>query len=106
MSKENKLIAEFMGIEIITDDISYFDKSYKPLKKYHESWDCLMPVVEKIYVTQGVKIEWSLGHIKINCSLHGGFKGSGFCLPTKKSIDCWYLSVVEFIEWFNKHTRT
>ena len=45
---DNKLIAKFMGLEIITDGISWFDTSFKSLKKYHESWDALKPVIDKI----------------------------------------------------------
>lgn len=44
----NKLIAEFMGLEIITDGISWFDTNYKSLGNYDSSWDLLIPVVEKI----------------------------------------------------------
>lgn len=46
--ESNKLIAEFMGLEIITDGISWFDTSYKPLGKYNSSWDWLMPCIGKI----------------------------------------------------------
>lgn len=46
--KDNILISEFMGLKIINDSISYFDENYKPLKKYHENWNDLMNVVEKI----------------------------------------------------------
>ena len=47
----NKLIDEFMGLEIITDGISLFDTNYKALEKYNESWDSLMPVVELTGIT-------------------------------------------------------
>jgi hypothetical protein len=46
--EDDKLIAKFMGLEIITDSISWFDTSYKPLAKYSESWNHLMPVITKI----------------------------------------------------------
>ena len=44
----NKLIAEFMGLEIITDGISWFDTNYKSLGNYDSSWNLMMSVVEKI----------------------------------------------------------
>ena len=48
MQNENNIkIAEFMGKEIITDGISLFDVNYNPLPKYHESWDELIPVIQK-----------------------------------------------------------
>ena len=44
----NKLIAEFMGLEIITDGISWFDTNYKSLGNYDSDWNLLMSVVDKI----------------------------------------------------------
>jgi hypothetical protein len=92
---DNVLIAEFMGLTIITDGISLFDSDYKALKKYNESWDCLMPVVEKIIrtpspvknpadTTKSTKqheIQAYVGYVNI-----------------KKTHEC----VVEFIKWYNK----
>ncbi len=49
--ENNKLIAEFMGLELTTDGISdlYYtkDKRLKQIENYHTSWDWLMPVVSK-----------------------------------------------------------
>jgi hypothetical protein len=55
--KNNKLIAEFMDIEF--NKGTFYDMGYDVFSdgnlyrihelKYHESWDWLMPVVEKIY---------------------------------------------------------
>jgi len=56
--KDNKLIAEFMGLE--TSDGCYFEHLTKEgnrelihhiLLKYHTSWDWLMPVVHNIKET-------------------------------------------------------
>tara|TARA_Y100001973_G_scaffold97923_1_gene154743 strand:+ start:638 stop:865 length:228 start_codon:yes stop_codon:yes gene_type:complete len=44
--KDNKLIAEFMGAE---PDKKTFFRTGEEVYFYHTSWDCLMPVVEKIY---------------------------------------------------------
>ena len=53
MKTENKLIAEFMGMEESNGE--YYKRIYNtgdwiPLNelKFHTSWDWLMPVVEKI----------------------------------------------------------
>ena len=55
--KSNKLIAEFMGVNIITIDdvrknknpyISSADGYLEDDLEYHKSWAWLMPVVEKI----------------------------------------------------------
>ena len=45
MEKNNKLIAEFMGVDQV--DIDYAFNEHGQLK-YHLSWDWLMPVVQKI----------------------------------------------------------
>jgi len=49
MEKNNKLIAEFMGVET-TDGLVFQDNNtheFHPIK-YHTSWDWLMPVLKKI----------------------------------------------------------
>jgi len=57
MKANNKLIAEFMGVNLITIDdiranknphISSADGYTKEDLQYHTSWDWLMPVVQKI----------------------------------------------------------
>ena len=45
MEKNNRLIAEFMGVDQV--DIDYAFNEHGQLK-YHLSWDWLMPVVQKI----------------------------------------------------------
>jgi len=47
-TEKNIMIAEYMNKEIITDGISLFDTDYKPLPKYDELWDELMPVIYKL----------------------------------------------------------
>ena len=59
--RDNKLIAQFMGVRFMSDDKHikrlkenrdegiYYDLGYMESElKYHESWDWLMPVIEKI----------------------------------------------------------
>ncbi len=53
--KENKLIAEFWGMVLGDDGTMYYDDAenfFLPTPtdklKFHESWDWLIPVVEKI----------------------------------------------------------
>ena len=91
-STNNKLIAEFMGIEVKDDD-AYLDEVKAMRKsgihidfngyttselKYHTSWDRLMPVVEKIY--------------QINSK--ADFFGS-------INLEATYKEVVEFIKQYN-----
>jgi hypothetical protein len=91
--KTNQIIAEFMGVNVITlDDVRknknpYFSSADGYLKdnlKYHTSWDWLMPVVDKIeQVHEGVPQEL------INLSL----------FSTRDEV---YKAVVEFINEYNK----
>jgi hypothetical protein len=49
--KDNKMIAEFMGVVFHDDDNQYYssDGLYIGLNlQYHTSWDWLMPVIEEI----------------------------------------------------------
>lgn len=49
--KDNKLIAEFMGVVFHDDENQFYntDGLYIGLElEYHKSWDWLMPVLEKI----------------------------------------------------------
>lgn len=61
---DNKVIAAFMELTIITDGISWFDTDYKPLKKYHSDWNDLMPVWKKckeiglFMMTNGGKLQF------------------------------------------------
>ena len=90
--KENKLIAEFMGIHSPLGDDGWIidyegvigdNKCYLDLK-FHESWDWLMPVVQKVEaVNEGVPSElW-------NVSLYSYHEEV-------------YDAVVEFIKGLNK----
>lgn len=96
--EKNKLIAEFMGYAIIDSHGNHKDDNYK----YHSSWDWLMMVVQKIE---------SLGfdvNIKgISCSVNKLCETNtlvNWVLGDRtKKIDLVYITVVEFIEWYNKN---
>jgi hypothetical protein len=90
--KENKLIAEFWGMELGIDKTMYYDDAENlhpptPINelKFHKSWDWLRPVVEKIeQVHEGVPQEL------MNVNLFS-------------TIDEVYNAVVEFINEYNKN---
>jgi len=93
--KDNKLIAEFMGIE--NDNAKMRGHLYEcPVTaeyvsdlEYHTSWDWLMPVVQKCFDTQ----QPSEGqHYFINESL------------LTMDIEVVYDRVVEFIKEYNRTT--
>jgi len=72
--KENKLIAEFMGVDEL---------------KYDTDWNCLMPVVEKCYNT------------KESYNLHKDIEDA-FIYDIENRIQAVYLSVVDFIKSYNE----
>lgn len=89
---DNELIAKFMG---------------SPLSEklmYHRSFDCLMPVVEKIYnLEDGVK---RLGFVvtlkNSRCTIVLGKKK--FSCHTISPLNSTYRVVVEFIRWYSSQS--
>lgn len=98
MSKEkNKLIAEFMGV--IDDDGTLNCPDGIMINPYHdseirydESWDWLMPVVEKIkslgicYGDNGYNFIEAINRNLLECSISGVFE-----------------SCDQFIKWYNEN---
>ena len=99
--ENNKLIAEFMGYQVVDNPrvingenfFQYIDKEnkkytyMKSLLRYNDSWDWLMPVVEKIYRDRGLDDEIIL---MIRNSI------------AELNIESMYKAVVEFIKQYNK----
>ena len=93
--ESNKLIAEFMGVNIITLDdirtnknpyISSADGYLEDDLEYHTSWDWLMPVVETCYHNGAEENEvGDITHALLDCD-----------------INHTYRSVAEFIKQYNK----
>ena len=92
--KNNKLIAEFMGISI-DGEFAYIKDEGSPLEEtmpinqmeYHTSWDWLMPVCQKI--------DEKLSDNRLNL---GYFDE---CL-TSNDLEVRFQAVVEFINQLNK----
>ena len=110
--KDNKLIAEFMGVKptILGDEITYemygaidcikdgLDEQHFFLEEelmFHDSWDWLMPVVEKIeslgyvFTIQGGKAEYGEMISKTRCIIAEG------------KLSSTYKAAVEFIKEYN-----
>jgi len=94
MEDTNRLIAEFMGMNIVTLDdirsnknpmISSADGYTVDSLQYHTSWDWLMPVVEEIDHLQFEEV----------VEIETGLK--------MRSLSATYNAVVEFIKQHNKN---
>ena len=79
----NKLIAEFMGIKLTENGLAW-DYINNPIPSYHNSWDCLMPVISKIE---------TVGRGWFPHELHTSLM--------KNDIDSAYDTVLQFINQYN-----
>ena len=107
--KDNKLIAEFMGMtygdpndKSVMIQMTPQGNEVVPIEsmEYHTSWDWLMPVVEKIE---------SLGYV---FTIQGGKAKYGEmisrtrCFIVEDKLSSTYKAVVEFINEYNKNEST
>ena len=115
----NKLIAGFMGHEVMEEE-AFLSGDYEQGKdmtnirvdvslRYHESWDWLMPVVEKIEdIQDGNEGDSIRGHIYEVTIKQGNIvtiQGDGCSIwadASPKILSVW-IAVVEFIKWYNQN---
>ncbi len=104
--KNNKAIAEFMGVNVITlDDLRknknpYYSSSDGYLEddlKYHTSWDWLMPVVERIE-NLGFEIIIAESRCSIRHNTDHSVKELFHSETLSSKIDSTYDVVVQFIK--------
>ncbi len=84
--KDNKLIAEFMGRDDIYQGMS--EARAKRIYNYHNSWDWLMPVIEKCYILNDE---------------HDFTAFDDFC---NFDIRLTYDNVIDFINQYNKENES
>ena len=116
--RNNKMIAEFMGIVypkldnvIVIDNVVIKEDELQ----YHISWDWLMPVVEKIRLTPSYDGHFKFGtEVKI-CGDRTTIQSGGYGLihhsdfyfnktfrGQHNTTEATYKAVVQFIKWKNK----
>lgn len=113
--KNNKLIAEFLSIKIHPcetienfkflpiEERGLYNGYFIDALKYHEDWNWLMEVVEKIE-SLGYKIDISKWENSQYCGIYlNGKKIAGNETNTK--IEAVYNACVEFIKWYNNQNR-
>lgn len=115
----NELIAVFMGYERYEDNQGVWLKKegliismHPKLEdlKYHESWDALMPVVEKIETIQMEKHGYFAVYISSNnCTIEGTKytpelrdEVYHFYIYSVTKINATWHAVKEFIRWYNE----
>ncbi len=126
----NKLIAEFMGavtpktapgiiLPYIKNDEVWFGDGTTPNGqygsafkisdlKYHSSWDWLMPVVEKIESLPlindaGICVLIEHSYCRIYLDNWGEYTTVAENATKKNKLSAVYLSVIEFIKWYNQN---
>jgi hypothetical protein len=123
--ENNKLIAEFMGCKLIgteKDNIYYIPQhserrllykglvnesiDFKPSQmKYHESWEWLIPVVEKIESLNVVCFEKNLQEEGDYQCLFTKGNDIFICHYADTSKEATHRVVVEFIKWYNEREK-
>ena len=115
--KPDELIAEFMGYTV--HDFISFKTAFKNEKhyffdtslRYRDSWDDLMPVVEKIMQLPNNRYPNGVFENLVDVSITGcsaeitdAYNGDDFHVLAMEGslIENVYYAVVEFIKWFNK----
>jgi len=111
--QENKLIAEFMGIQVIDNEI---DSPFRPNLncfrkkelKYHSDWNWLIPVIEKIETLNNPTTPYN-SSVSVNIydnaceiSYTGYHSGTIVEINLGNKLKSTYEAVLKFIEWYNK----
>jgi len=123
----NKLIAEFMGIRFNNGNAydsngnTYMrfrswnndmarNEFFRLNKLYHNSWDWLMPVVEKIggVDNYSVNIHWGTGCTDsfAGCTIHSSTKQithDELNSDEQSLIKAVWNSIIDFIQWYNEN---
>lgn len=133
MIENNKLIAEFMGLKVISKDeylkhpqhetLNVNEYSIIEYQRYHKSWDWLMPVVEKIEslnlgdntlktifseedVYLNSSVSFSIMYKECYINFFGEMKVYENWISVTEcdsKIKAAYTAVVEFIKWYNEN---
>ena len=99
--ENNKLIAEFLSVKIHPiEERGLYNGYFIDELKYHEDWNWLMVVVEKIE-SLGYRIEI----VKHICRIYLSNKETIIISENTPKIEAVYNAVVEFIKWYNNQNN-
>jgi len=115
MKKTNILIAKFDGYARVVDDggIQIYENKEGQMYdanglKYHESWDWLMPIVEKIEseLDKNNACKYNITIIQSFVEIIENHTSEIIVeLDMDDKINAVYASVIAFIEWYNKFEK-
>ena len=110
--ENNKLIAEFLSVKIHPcetienfkflpiEERGLYNGYFIDALKYHEDWNWLMEVVEKIE-SLGYRIEI----VKHICRIYLSNKETIIISENTPKIEAVYSACVEFIKWYNNQNK-
>jgi len=108
-TENNKLIAEFMGIEFEKGKYSHESSEYYFVAdelEYDFNWNWLMPVVEKIakdYHKTEIVSDEETDHCRITVYNEEGERDNEIFECGLSTLEATYKAVVEFIKWYNQN---
>lgn len=110
MKTDNKLIAEFMGVNMAAIDGYYVTcrgRLHYNEMEYDTSWAWLMPVVERIENDLLFQVEIHTAYTNINGELDGAKYNQDSCFEAQSDtkLTVTYNAVVEFIKWHNSQNK-
>jgi hypothetical protein len=108
MEENNKIIAEFMGVNNITSNI--LRRAMLNNLEYHSDWNCLMEVIEKI---ESLKLDngyqlYDFNITSLHTTIIDNFDGDVLIYIERSKelhnskLNIVYEAVIEFINFYNK----
>ena len=109
--ESNELIAKFIGVELLKDllasnkgfiniDIDIYEQC-----KFHNDWNWLMKVVEKIEI-QSEELFGAYEDVIINgCGCGIATKDDMISIVATSKIEAVYIACVEYIKWYNEQNK-
>lgn len=103
--ENDNLIRKFMGYGKLNELETVFQRTEGRNKNWNNSWEWLMPVVEKIENKIGHAVEICQENCVIYEHESKNSLNALFDIDSESKIDATYKAVVAFIHWLNKQLK-